>query len=252
MRRGLLDRIADGEIELPMLPDVAMKILQATSDDDCDAARVSALVHSDPALASHVLKIANSPLFMPGVPIVSLRQAVARLGLSVLSEIAVTVSVSATVFSAPGFEDVLRTEKERSVRRAAWAREIARAVRTSVESAFLCGLVFRIGVPVTLQAVLEDSPDREREATLELVEALQSHVGAAVARAWRLPPAVQTVIGAEADDSLTRIVVAAGLFGSTEAEAGHPALSALNLYPDDVERLLERTDAIELFVEAMR
>src|SRR5688500_11022317 len=74
-------QVAAGKVPVPMLPQVATEVLRAAGDKHSDAARLSALIHRDPALAGQVLKVANSPAYLPRMPIVSLQQAVARIGL---------------------------------------------------------------------------------------------------------------------------------------------------------------------------
>src|SRR5688572_21842385 len=123
-----------GGLKVPMLPQVATDVLQAAGDDKCDAARLSGLIHKDPALAGRVLKIANSPLYMAKSPLVSLQQAVARLGFGTLTEIALAASVESGVFAAPGFEAEIQSLWQEALATAAFAKEIARLRRLNVET----------------------------------------------------------------------------------------------------------------------
>src|SRR5690242_15336739 len=100
----LVQRIGEGKIELPLLPQVAGQVMALTNDPSADAARLSALIHQDQSLAAHVLRIANSPAYMPRTPIVSLQHAVAMLGINLLSEIALTVSLKNSTLQVPGYE----------------------------------------------------------------------------------------------------------------------------------------------------
>ena len=80
-------------LELPVMPRVASKVLALTHDPNAEVSDLSELIHSDQSIASHVLRIANSAAYGGGDQIVSLQQAVARLGMNLLGEIAIAVSV---------------------------------------------------------------------------------------------------------------------------------------------------------------
>lgn len=261
------ERISRGQLDIPILPEVAMQIVTLTSDPDVDAHRLSAIVHRDPALASHVLCIANSPLFMPGVPIVSLRQAVARLGIRQLAQVALAASIKATAFSARGFKPLVERMRIEATTCGAWSREIARHVRKNTETAFLCGLVHRVGGPVVLQAIYDIA--KELDQTVDEVDALLllrlygAPVGAAVAQKWGLPDVVRAVIASGGDTRFNEkhrdaiaITRAARTFGEhvgKEAEGlpHHRCFELLDLYPEDVQKLLGRADAVADFATAM-
>ena len=48
------------ELELPLLPEVAGKVMAMTSDDNANSSSLAALIQQDQALAGNVLKITNS------------------------------------------------------------------------------------------------------------------------------------------------------------------------------------------------
>ena len=55
-------RIASGALELPILPHVASQVLAMSTLDDANARSLAELLHSDQAIAAHILRLANSPL----------------------------------------------------------------------------------------------------------------------------------------------------------------------------------------------
>ncbi|MGZ9151632.1 MAG: HDOD domain-containing protein, partial [Nitrospira sp.] len=85
LEQALIQKIKTGDVELPLLPQAASQVMALASDPSADAAKLSALIHQDQALAAHVLRIANSPAYMPRSPVVSLQHAVAMLGITLLS-----------------------------------------------------------------------------------------------------------------------------------------------------------------------
>ena len=48
---------------LPSLPAVALKIIEASKDPDISLHEVSKIISSDPAISAKLLKVANSPLY---------------------------------------------------------------------------------------------------------------------------------------------------------------------------------------------
>lgn len=94
----LAQQVAEQSLSLPMLPAVANEVLALTQAETTDAARLSQVMHRDPALASNVLRVANSAAFVGQVPCASLQQAVSRLGLQRVTEIALALAVKGSVF----------------------------------------------------------------------------------------------------------------------------------------------------------
>jgi HD-like signal output (HDOD) protein len=213
-------------------------------------------------LAAHVLKIANSAGFGGRTEIVSLQQAVARLGMRLLAEIALAVSMGG-VFAVPGQERRVAQMWRRSLAAGLWAKEVARVGRRNVESAFLGGLLHRIGEPVALrEAVLEaarstDPPDEE--SMLSTVEQFAPEVGERIATAWKLPAVTRSCIvhheypeyaGAFVLDVWA--VAFADAFASGQSDVSeHPAVEPLNLYPEDLEHLEGQRERVEAALEAM-
>lgn len=270
LRGALADRLARADVVLPLPPRVATEVMALTREEDADVSRLSRLLHQDPALAGHVLRIANSPAYLPRSPIVSLQQAVTRLGLRMLSEIALVASVQCGVFHVPGHEAELRRIWRHALASGAFAREIARALRSNVESAFLCGLLHTIGKPLVLQTTLDLAGKLGVPARTDDVGALieEFHVaaGGLLASRWGLPRAVcdaialyasyvpgegcpqEPVITALADHLASHLVD-----GSDDDEAvrAHRAWVDLNLYPEDADALLAKTPAVSELIETM-
>ena len=102
---GLLDqRVASGKLTVPLLPRAASSLLIMTKDDNADLDRLAQIVQTDPTLAAHVLRVANSPLFMSRVRISSIRQAMSRLGMFQMRQMVVLIFCQTTVFRARGWD----------------------------------------------------------------------------------------------------------------------------------------------------
>lgn len=269
----LAARVEEGELDLPMLPRVATEIVQLSSGSDTDAGRLAALLHQDAALAAAVLRVSNAPAYLPRTPIVSLQQAVTRLGFVVIGEIALAASLQAGVFRVGRHEPQLEALWRHAVASGTFAREIARAKRLNVENGFLCGFLHGIGKPALLQLVADlEADERARVADDELrtiLDGLHVAVGRRLAERWELPipvrralshyrevdagdddfEAIEVPVTAAASGLATHLLEPASL-GELELRT-HPAFQVLNFYPEDVDRLLDHRDAVRAVVDSM-
>jgi len=246
---------------VPVLPEAVNAILLETSRTDWSAPKVIACLKRDPTLAAHLLRVANSPAFRGAAEVVSLQQAVARLGGSHLRQLAVVIACEGRLFQVPGFVDEVRAVFRHSLACALFGREIARARRANVEDAFLAGLLHDVGWPVLLQTVLDLGRALNvvvpHDEALDAADMAHPQVAHHVAEAWKLPVRVRQAIerhhaGLLAEDELAATVTLADLLARQAAGAAPdevqlqqtPALSALNLYPDALEALVARGDAV--------
>jgi HD-like signal output (HDOD) protein len=269
-RLQLLEQIEAGAFRLPVLPHVFAEILALTADRDADIGRLSAVVHRDPGIAGHVLRVANSAAYTASQPIVSLQQAITRLGLALVAECALASSVQDQVFRVPGFEAPIARVWRHALASGLWGKEIARLRRHNVEGQFLCGLLHTVGIPVALAGIAEAGARAGRPiasgAALELAHEVHEALGHAVARAWKLTAPVAAACRHYRDPAAApehRVEVAATSLsdrlaswaldpaGEREAPSTEdPAAAELNLYPDDLAELLARRAGIVAAVEA--
>lgn len=197
--RGVFaSQVARAELELPVLPEVAARVVSVASSADTDAAALSRLITNDPALAAHVMRVASSAAYQPRSPIESLQQAISWLGMSEVSDIAFTVAVQGKLLNVPGQKARVQRMWKSAVATAAWSRLVAESTNKSAEAAYLAGLLHEIGKPVCLQTIAELA----RRAATPLIESeydamvaeFHVDVGVQLATAWKLPMSVTSVI----------------------------------------------------------
>jgi putative nucleotidyltransferase with HDIG domain len=269
LRAELERRLEAGSLELPLLPGVAMEVTSAAAREDTDARLLADILKRDPAMAAHVLRVVNSPAYSPRAQIVSLQQAVGRVGSAKIREIALIIACRTGVFKVKGYEAEVDQVFKHSVATALFAQEIARQTRNNVEDAFLCGLLHDVGRPVLLQALLELSSEqsgvRGREALLAVVTDIHCRAGAALATEWKLPDTVSAAILHHHSATLehaasVHIIALADRLGhalletpevTPESVTEHPALEKLEIYPDVLSKILSRADHVKKAAEAM-
>lgn len=257
--------IVEGFVEVPMLPEVANRALALAQDPESDASTMARLIQGDQSLAGHVMRIANSVAYTPLSNLVSLQQAIARLGMNVISEITLAAVLSAKLFNTPGYESYVGDVWRQALATSLWSKEIARHCRSNVEVAFLAGLLHSIGRPAILQTILDLSKQQDFALTSDQVHELEDkysqQVSEAVVTRWKMPElVVASVRGLREPDNSTAagkvaaVVVAGSSFADfmlepqrmeQEALYSLPVLAALNLYQDEVESLLGQTETIK-------
>ena len=269
--RAVVAELLAGEaLELPLLPFVASEVLGLCAQEATDARRLADVVHRDQALAANLLRIANSPAFLPAVPIVSLQQAISRLGMRQIANLVLSVAARGAVFTVPGHEHLLAELWHHSVLTGCVARELARVQRRNVEVAFLCGLLHDAGRPVVLHALGRNwrGGGLEPASIWPVLDEFHTQVGLALAQRWQLPAAVaETIAHHHTPDLATaheELVLLAALADQIALVLADPAakpsaaefadcllLEPLNLYADDLDAVLARADELRRFAEGM-
>jgi HD-like signal output (HDOD) protein len=258
--------ISSGRMALPVLPNVAAEVLSSSLDDQSDAARLAELIQQDQSLAAHVLRVVNSPAFRGANEIVALQQAIARLGMERIREIALSASIKGILFNGGRYEALADDAWQVSLASGLWSKEVARSVKKNVEVAYLCGLLHNIGVPLLLHRLGELAPDLTTSDVISILADQTSTAGAALAMEWRLPETVAAAIRHLNDPEAAGTHVDSVAVAACGAALGRwmcdrsllladvlelPAVAYLNLYREDVEKLLENQDDIRISMESM-
>jgi HD-like signal output (HDOD) protein len=205
VERILNAAIAEDSLELPPPPQIASEVMRLTRGDaaageagDSSAQELAQLIQRDIALAGQVMRVANSALYARRTPVVTLPQAIAWLGIREIRNIAFAVAVQGQVFNSSYFRNEMAELWRESVITALFAQEIARLKRRNVESAYLCGLLHRVGMAVMLSrvgsAVVKNKVTPEAGQVLQLAARHEARVGTLLAISWSLPPAVAAAI----------------------------------------------------------
>jgi HD-like signal output (HDOD) protein len=197
--RGLFTAaIAKGELELPVLPEVAARVVAVAGSKDTDSAVLARLITGDQSLAAHVMRIAKSAIYQPRNEINSLQAAISWLGAAEVADIAFTVAVQGRLLSLPGQKLRAQALWKQAVSTGHWARWVAEAVGCKADSSYLSGLLHQIGTPACLQVI----GDLSRAAGVKLTDAetdalvteFDETVGARLAAEWALPEEVVAVV----------------------------------------------------------
>ncbi|RMG18667.1 MAG: HDOD domain-containing protein [Deltaproteobacteria bacterium] len=165
---------------LPPVPEVHRRLLELMASNRSDAEEVAALIETDPALSARIIQVVNSAFFANAAPITRLRDAVVRLGFSLVRSIVMQMEVFDAFDLAPSF---LRAQQEHAVKVGRLAREIAPA--DLADDAFLAGLLHDVG-----RLILAAAAHSEEET-----DSHHAIVGAHLLSLWGMPyPIVDAVM----------------------------------------------------------
>jgi HD-like signal output (HDOD) protein len=242
--RGLfVGQMMRGELDLPMLPEIAARVVTVAGSPDADASGLARIITGDQALAAHVMRVAKSAIYQPRHPIESLQHAISWLGMAEVSDIAFTVAVQGKLLNVPGQKARVQKMWKQAVGTAQWARLVADTAGCQGEPSYLAGLLHEIGKPAALQALAELSRRAATPLSDEEVDALvaefHAEVGTQLAASWKLPDAVVSVVGGwrswaeatERKDACATVYLAHHLAEHMLANSGSLAADALAADP---------------------
>ena len=184
--------------DLPSMPFVATKVMQIVSDSNSTVNELQAVIQDDQALASRILKIANSALYARSRQITTVTDAIVMLGFNNIRSLAVA-SATRNLYlkrgKVLGLKDKLLWEH--SVGAAVAGRIISQHTSPKyADEAFLWGLLHDIGKLVILQKLPDEFDQIVQavynngvsfiEAEKEVLDFTHAEVGALIIRKWKL------------------------------------------------------------------
>jgi len=143
-------RQVESVYELPMIPDMASRILQLSADPAASVKDVVEVVEMDPSLAAQVIRYARSPFFGYQGDIDTIHEAISRvLGFDLVMNIALGIS-SGKIFNIPddgplGTKAFWRHAVYTAALTQALGKAMPRQMRPKAGTAYLTGLLHNIG-----------------------------------------------------------------------------------------------------------
>jgi diguanylate cyclase (GGDEF)-like protein len=183
---------------LPSIKGVALSILEASSNDDVSLARIAQIITPDPALTARLIKISNSALYPGSRPVASLQDAIAKLGMSQVRQIALGFALVSENREGACEAFDYASYWARSIIRGSLMRQACLMMRLgSPEELFTLGLLTKIGELALATAYpdkyspllangLEGRALRRKETDLFGLDA--PTLSAALMEDWKLPP----------------------------------------------------------------
>ncbi|HVP63128.1 MAG TPA: HDOD domain-containing protein [Myxococcaceae bacterium] len=182
----------------PQLPAVALELSALARRPEVDAAEVSRVLERDPLLSSRVLSVANSALYARGTPILSLRNAVSRLGLRALRDLVLEAALHCRIFRAEAYAAAMAQLGRHASATAHLSRLVCRYTSLDAEHAFACGLLHDVGVAAALLVLAERKAEERPAAEVShpVIAVAHPELGGIVLQSWQVAAEIGLVVGA--------------------------------------------------------
>lgn len=182
-----LDHFQNHELEVPSLPEVALKLRKAI-EKDVNLVDAVNIIQLDPVISAKLIEVANCPLYLTIVPAKNCLEAVNRIGLNATRNLVIALSLKQIFKSkSPLIKDRLEKLWRQSLYLSALCHVLAATSKqANPEDALLAGLVCDIGAIPFLNFVAnlpkEFIVETEIKRALPLVTGV---VGATVLKEWQ-------------------------------------------------------------------
>ncbi len=252
--------------ELFAVPKTAVRVKRLIDDDRSDASSISAVVQTDPGLAAHILRIANSAIFRFPRKIDKLTRAIQVIGTSAVYDYALIFGLS-NAFSNEESQFVdLDKFWEQSVSCAILARHLGllKGIKYA-DRLFVNGLLHNVGELVVLKLTPDLAKDCTRfdtqltpkECQYDVLGFTYAEVSAALGQQWMLPDSIVSTIAMQHHDDIAaeslevRIIQLAYELSIINTFSHHYNIEThlpsflyepLKLSSDDIEEALDNTN----------
>lgn len=194
----LMDDIAKGRLDLPTLPEVAMKVRKMADDPSVSGDKLAKIISTDAALSARLVQVANSVFFRGLNQVENVRTAVVRLG-GVCVRNVISSLVMSQIYQAKEVKAIkqdLHTLWVHGARVAAISNVMAkRLTKLNPDEAMLAGLIHDIGTLPILKRAL-DFPDilENKEALQRVIGCMHTEIGKMIIEDWHFPAAIVTAV----------------------------------------------------------
>jgi HD-like signal output (HDOD) protein len=252
--------------ELFAVPKTALRVKQLIDEEHSDAISIANLVKTDPGLAAHILKIANSTIYRFPRKIEQLQRAIQVIGTSAVYDYALVFGMSNAFGSEQsGFVD-LDKFWEQSVCCALLVKHFASINgMKDADRLFMSGLLHNIGELVVLKVnpnaakdcALFDARLTPKDCQFDILGFTYAEVSAALSQQWLLPDSIVSTIAMQhhddraADQMEVQIIQLAYALTMVNTHTDHYNLKqhlpkflyeSLNLNEEQVEEALDTTN----------
>lgn len=220
--------------EMPALGVTVDLIHSVTDDEKATTGRLAQAILQDAAMTAKVLKLANSAMYNTArQPVNTISRAIVVLGFNAVAEIAVAIQVIDALL-AGGVRQRVLEEMARGFHAAVQARSLATMRRDSrAEEVFIAALLSRVGEMAfwcfggskaqrlsDAMAAGGQSPD---DTQMSVLGFRLKQLSQGLAREWKLPPLLQTVLEGSTRLGPTEQAILYGQRLANEAEKGWDA-----------------------------
>jgi HD-like signal output (HDOD) protein len=202
--KALASELSQGQVELPSVPDIVIKLQKTLSDENVTNDTVVQVIGSEPMLAGKLLNMANSAaLNCSGRKISDLRTAVARVGFNIVRSAALSFAVE-QLKKADEYrhlEPQLDALWKNSVQIAALSHVIARRFSSlNGDTALLAGLMHNVGrIYILTRASKQPTLIADPLTFNSIVRDWHTNVSKALLENWRVADEIVDAVAGHED-----------------------------------------------------
>jgi HD-like signal output (HDOD) protein len=247
-----MDEFFEQAHHMPMLPKVVQEVMQLLHADDVDIKPLANKIHHDQVLCARVLCLSNAAYFGFSRKIGRIEEAISLIGLARLEALVVASGVTSAFSAVPGVN--LTQFWQHSLITASIARQLATTLRLQSDTAYIAGLMHRIGQLPMYMAYPQAAADIEiacagqsvltRHQVEQAILGVDHHiVGEQLAKQWHFPEVISNVVRYYTDPlnehaaDIAAVVYAAVHIASGLDADQQPLLTAATLHADVATKL---------------
>ncbi|NRB42549.1 MAG: HDOD domain-containing protein [Pseudomonadales bacterium] len=186
--------LKDGSIELPSLPDIALEIRAAISDEDKTFADIGKLIKHDPGLCAYLIKVSNSVAYCRGTESTSINSSLNRLGLETAKNLTSSYALkSLFVKKSQSISAMLKNVWKKDVHTGALGTVLASHCKMNPDIALMAGLLQDIGALPLINKLHEHAvltmPD-QRKDTQNFVDQYSRKISVYILKQWKFDPEI--------------------------------------------------------------
>jgi HD-like signal output (HDOD) protein len=185
-------KINNKSLKLAGLPDIILKVNEVLADDRKSIQDITKVVQNEVALSMRIVQIANSPALRGQVEIKSIGDAISRLGISLVKNLAICVSLKDR-FNTKNMihKELMDREIHKSMQRSIYCFMVAKfmGAKVSADMSLISGLVSNIGHLVVLRFINDDAKYQKLPAEYaeDIILAIGDKVGDLILLEWDFP-----------------------------------------------------------------
>ena len=186
------------KLDMPSLPEAAMRIRQAINQPEVGSSEIVQIVQSDPVLSARLVKVSNSPLYGTWREIKTVRDAVRRLGLETTKNLSFSLSVkkmfTANTSLAKNYIQKIYNEST-AISSISYVIAQQQAPHLDPEQALLSGLIQNLGV-IPILKYLDEHPAMIQSAEMlgKSISNLKIPISTLILNEWNFDPEFMEII----------------------------------------------------------